>query len=78
MNEEKRQFIKQLCNEEGVIGALAIDQRGALKKMITKFKGSEAEDAEIVEIRIIDFTRPRIWLARSRSAHGQCRFATRL
>lgn len=28
MNEEKRQFIKQLCNEEGVIGALAIDQRG--------------------------------------------------
>ena len=40
MNEEKRQYIKQLCNEDGVIGALAIDQRGALKKMITKFKGS--------------------------------------
>ncbi|OJG44557.1 tagatose 1,6-diphosphate aldolase [Enterococcus gilvus] len=53
MNEEKRQFIKQLCNEEGVIGALAIDQRGALKKMITKFKGSEAEDAEIVEFKKI-------------------------
>lgn len=53
MNEEKRQFIKQLCNEDGVIGALAIDQRGALKKMITKFKGSDAEEAEIIEFKEI-------------------------
>lgn len=53
MNEEKRQFIKQLCNEDGVIGALAIDQRGALKKMITKFKGSEAEESEIVAFKEI-------------------------
>lgn len=53
MNEEKRQYIKQLCNEDGVIGALAIDQRGALKKMITKFKGSEAEESEIVEFKEI-------------------------
>ncbi|RCN98336.1 tagatose-bisphosphate aldolase, partial [Enterococcus faecium] len=35
------------------IGALAIDQRGALKKMITKFKGSEAEESEIVEFKEI-------------------------
>ena len=53
MNEEKRQFIKQLCNEDGVIGALAIDQRGALKKMITKFEGSDAEEAEIIEFKEI-------------------------
>lgn len=53
MNEEKRQFIKQLCNEDGVIGALAIDQRGALKKMITKFKGSDAEEVEIIEFKEI-------------------------
>lgn len=53
MNEEKRQIIKQLCNEDGVIGALAIDQRGALKKMITKFKGSDAEEAEIIEFKEI-------------------------
>lgn len=53
MNEEKRQFIKQLCNEEGVIGALAIDQRGALKKTITKFKGSDAEESEIIEFKEI-------------------------
>lgn len=53
MNEEKHQFIKQLCNEDGVIGALAIDQRGALKKMITKFKGSEVEESEIVAFKEI-------------------------
>lgn len=50
---EKNHYIKQLCNEDGVIGALAIDQRGALKKMITKFKGSEAEDAEIIAFKEI-------------------------
>ncbi|REC31148.1 tagatose-bisphosphate aldolase [Enterococcus pseudoavium] len=52
-SQEKKQYIKQLCNDEGIIGALAIDQRGALKKMITKFKGSEAEEAEIVEFKEI-------------------------
>lgn len=53
MNEEKRQFIKRLCNEDGVIGALAIDQRGALKKMIAKFKENDAEEAEIIEFKKI-------------------------
>lgn len=53
MNEEKRQFIKRLCNEDGVIGALAIDQRGALKKMIAKFKETNAEEAEIIEFKKI-------------------------
>lgn len=53
MNEEKRRCIKQLCNREGIIGALAIDQRGALKKMITRFKGSEAGESEIVEFKKI-------------------------
>lgn len=53
MSEEKRKFIKQLCNDASVIGALAIDQRGALKKMIKKFKGSDAEEAEIIEFKEI-------------------------
>lgn len=53
MNEEKRRFINRLCSSEGIIGALAIDQRGALKKMIAQFKGSEAEDTEIVEFKKI-------------------------
>ncbi|MFR0959446.1 MAG: tagatose-bisphosphate aldolase, partial [Enterococcus sp.] len=37
MNEEKRRFINRLCSSEGIIGALAIDQRGAWKKMIAQF-----------------------------------------
>lgn len=28
----KQAYIQQLCNENGIISALAIDQRGALKK----------------------------------------------
>lgn len=53
MSTEKNKYMKQLCNEDGVIGALAIDQRGALKKMITKFKGSDATEAEIIEFKKI-------------------------
>ena len=30
---KKKEYISQLVNENNVIGALAIDQRGALKKM---------------------------------------------
>ncbi|KIX91041.1 tagatose-bisphosphate aldolase [Staphylococcus microti] len=51
--EEKKQFLKRLCNDQGIIGALAIDQRGALKKMIAKTKGSEADDNEIIEFKQI-------------------------
>ncbi|MGG5315151.1 tagatose-bisphosphate aldolase [Enterococcus sp. AZ072] len=51
MKEAKRNYLKQLSNERQIIGALAIDQRGALKKMIAKFKGSEATDEEIAEFK---------------------------
>lgn len=38
---------KRLSNDQGIIGALAIDQRGALKKMIGKYKTqATAEDIE--------------------------------
>ena len=33
-----------MTNDEGIIGALAIDQRGALKKMIGKYKEATTED----------------------------------
>lgn len=51
MKEAKRNYLKQLSNEQNIIGALAIDQRGALKKMIAKFKGSAATDEEIIEFK---------------------------
>lgn len=40
------------CNADGIIGALAIDQRGALKKMIAKYKES-ATDQDIIDFKKI-------------------------
>ncbi|MGX7175044.1 tagatose-bisphosphate aldolase, partial [Enterococcus saigonensis] len=45
--EAKKNFIKQLSDKNGVISALAIDQRGALKKMINKYQDTEAEAVQI-------------------------------
>ncbi|MBC1972406.1 tagatose-bisphosphate aldolase [Listeria welshimeri] len=40
------QKLKNTSNDKGIIGALAIDQRGALKKMINKYKDSTDKDIE--------------------------------
>ena len=47
----KKAFMKELVNEEGIIGALAIDQRGALKKMITTYKKSDNLETDIIEFK---------------------------
>ncbi|MBO1306005.1 tagatose-bisphosphate aldolase [Enterococcus sp. 669A] len=44
--------LKNTSNADGVIGALAIDQRGALKKMIAKHK-EEAVDQDIIDFKKI-------------------------
>ena len=44
--------LKNTSNHEGIIGALAIDQRGALKKMIAKYK-DEATDKDIEDFKKI-------------------------
>ena len=36
ITDSQFEALKKTSNEDGVIGALAIDQRGALKKMIAK------------------------------------------
>lgn len=46
------QKLKNTSNSEGIIGALAIDQRGALKKMITKYK-DVASNQDIEEFKKI-------------------------
>ncbi|MCF1585318.1 tagatose-bisphosphate aldolase [Tetragenococcus koreensis] len=40
----KQEHLQKLMNENGVISALAIDQRGAMKKMIAPYKEPEADD----------------------------------
>lgn len=41
---EKYNKLKNVSDDSGIIGALAIDQRGALKKMINNYKESTPED----------------------------------
>lgn len=48
----KEKGIKALSNKDGVIDALAIDQRGSLKKMIGAASGKEASQKEIEDFKV--------------------------
>ena len=45
--------INAVADKNGVIAALAIDQRGSLKKAIAKAKGTDASDAELSEFKML-------------------------
>lgn len=51
LSNEKKQLMKNLLNEHGVIAALAIDQRGALKKMIAKYKPEGANEQDLINYK---------------------------
>ncbi|SFN06809.1 tagatose 1,6-diphosphate aldolase [Izhakiella capsodis] len=53
LTEHKKQAMRRLSNEHGVIAALAIDQRGALKKMIAMHKPQGAEDKDIIDFKAL-------------------------
>lgn len=53
ISDNKRAYIEQLSDENNIISALAIDQRGALKKMIEVHKGSAATLSELTEFKKI-------------------------
>ena len=50
LTAQKRKFLENLSDKNGFISALAIDQRGALKKMIKKYQ-DEADEKQIVEFK---------------------------
>lgn len=50
---EKRKRLEKLCNKESIFSALAIDQRGALKKMIAEIKGEPASEDEVAVFKSI-------------------------
>lgn len=52
MSELHKKRLKKTLNDDGIIAALAIDQRGAMKKMITKYK-EEATTEDIVEFKTL-------------------------
>lgn len=52
LSPEKRQALDKVVNQDGVIGALAIDQRGALKKMIGTYQ-EEVATKDIEDFKIM-------------------------
>lgn len=50
MNENKKKYLKKLSDENNIIAALAIDQRGAIRSMIKGFD-DEKRDRLIVEFK---------------------------
>jgi tagatose 1,6-diphosphate aldolase len=51
MTRGKFEGINAIADKNGVIAALAMDQRGSLQKSITKAKGSPASEADLVEFK---------------------------
>ena len=51
MTEGKYKGLTALSNERGVIAALAMDQRGSLKKMLAGALGKPPEDAQMTEFK---------------------------
>jgi tagatose 1,6-diphosphate aldolase len=53
MTSGKFNHLNAVADERGVIAALAVDQRGALKQAISNARGSEISDAELSEFKLI-------------------------
>ncbi|WP_100487154.1 tagatose-bisphosphate aldolase [Sporolactobacillus pectinivorans] len=51
LQKGKFQFLEKLSNDEGIIAALAIDQRGSLKRMIGAAQGKDATDQELIDFK---------------------------
>ena len=50
MSRGKFNGINAVADEQGVIAAAAMDQRGSLRKAIAKAQGSDASDAQVSEL----------------------------
>ena len=53
LTDQKRKYLENLSDKNGFISALAIDQRGALKKMLNKHQESEATADQIKEFKVL-------------------------
>lgn len=49
----KTAAISHFCNEQGVISALAFDQRGALKRMMAKYQTGEPTVEQIEQLKVL-------------------------
>ncbi|MCI1858710.1 MAG: tagatose-bisphosphate aldolase [Sporolactobacillus sp.] len=53
ISKGKFDFLEKLSNDKGIIAALAIDQRGSLKRMIGTAQGKDATDEELSEFKTL-------------------------
>lgn len=53
LTEQKLKYMEKLSDENGIISALAFDQRGALKKLMAKHQTEEPTVAQMEELKVL-------------------------
>ncbi|WP_165209719.1 tagatose-bisphosphate aldolase [Streptococcus tangpeifui] len=53
LTEQKRNYMEKLSDENGIISALAFDQRGALKRLMAEHQDSEPTVAQMEELKVL-------------------------
>lgn len=53
LTEQKYKHMQQLSNENGIISALAFDQRGALKRLMAKYQETEPTVAQMETLKVL-------------------------
>lgn len=53
MTEKKKEYMKRIANENGIISALAFDQRGALRKLMQQCGSAETKREDMERIKTI-------------------------
>ena len=65
ISEQKHKHLRSLSNDRGIIAALAIDQRSALRKLLAKSLGGAPED--VPEQMLVDF---KVHVSRTLTPHA--------
>lgn len=53
LTEQKRRYMEKLSDENGIISALAFDQRGALKRLMAQYQTDEPTVAQMEELKVL-------------------------
>lgn len=53
LTEQKRKYLEKLSDENGIISALAFDQRGALKRLMAQYQDAEPTVAQMEELKVL-------------------------
>ena len=53
LTEQKRKYMEKLSDENGIISALAFDQRGALKRLMAQYQEAEPTGAQMEELKVL-------------------------